>query len=260
MLKKLLSKAAPTPANLPAIPGGQRVYAIGDIHGRADLFNQLLGKIEADNAARDSAEVTLILLGDLVDRGPDSARVLDMAIEMKQAGNVRMLAGNHEEVFLTALTDRSVESVRFFYRIGGQDTILSYGIDPGELSHWTMEELTERLPAIVPQEHVALMQEMEDRIVIGDYLFVHAGIKPGLALENQKLRHLRWIRDEFLDHEEPFDLMVVHGHTVTEGVEERSNRIGIDTGAYASNVLTAIGLEGTDRWFIDTAEPVAEAA
>lgn len=253
MIRKLFSRPRPPEAaSQPAIPPGQRIYAIGDIHGRADLLEVLLRRIAADDKARGPADTTIILLGDLVDRGANSARVLDIAEELLARGDVRVLAGNHEEVFLTALTDGSVETVRFFYRIGGEQTVLSYGVDPDVLSEWSMEELAERLPGLVPQRHVDLMQRFEDRIVIGDYLFVHAGIRPGVALENQKLRHLRWIRDEFLNHEAPFEKMVIHGHSITEGVEERPNRIGVDTGAWFSNVLTAVALEGEARWYVDT--------
>ncbi len=241
-------------ARSPAIPEGQRIYAIGDIHGRADLLDQLLGRIDEDIDGRGLADVTLILLGDLVDRGPSSRDVIDRALQLEKSGaNVRFLAGNHEEVFLEAVTKPSRETARFFYRIGGRETMLSYGLCEQELMELDHATLADRLPTLVPPEHVAFLERLEDAIEIGDYLFVHAGVKPDVPLDRQKLRHLRWIRDEFLDHEGDLGKMVVHGHTVSEKVEQRRHRIGIDTGAWSSGVLTAVALEGTERWFIDTA-------
>ncbi|WP_187334366.1 metallophosphoesterase family protein [Novosphingopyxis iocasae] len=238
-----------------SIPEGERVYAIGDIHGRADLFDALLAKIEADDTARGNAETTLILLGDLVDRGPDSRGVVERAMKLGATrGNVRFLAGNHEEVFLEAVRSPSKEVARFFYRIGGRETVMSYGLSEEEMNALDHAELAQRIPQVVPEEHAAFIEAFEDSIAIGDYLFVHAGVKPDVPLDSQKARHLRWIREEFLDHKGRLDKLVVHGHTISEEVEERGHRIGIDTGAWESGKLTAIGLEGTERWFIDTAE------
>ena len=254
-LLKRKSAAAAVRAAAPAIPEGRRVYAIGDIHGRADLFDQLLARIDQDVDARGPAEVTLVLLGDLVDRGPDSRGVIERAMQLEASGgDVRFLAGNHEEVFLEAVTKPSREVARFFYRIGGRETVLSYGLTERELMDLDHGALAERLPTMVPPEHVAFLQRFEDQIEIGDYLFVHAGVKPNVPLDKQKQRHLRWIRDEFLDHDGDLGKMVVHGHTVSVAVEERGHRIGIDTGAWSSGVLTAVALEGRERWFIDTAE------
>ncbi len=250
-----LSRAAP-----PAIPEGQRVYAVGDIHGRADLFDHLLEKIAADDGARAPAETTLILLGDLIDRGPGSCQVIERAMELEQSGrDVRFLMGNHEEVFLEALKDPCRETARFFYRIGGGETMLSYGLPEKELIECDSLQLAERMPSLVPQSHIDFLERFDDQLTIGDYVFVHAGVKPGVPMEEQKQRHLRWIRDEFLHHDRYLGKMVVHGHTVTEAVEERPHRIGVDTGAWSSGLLTAVALEGTERWFVDTAD-VSQAA
>ncbi len=252
LLKRKAAKSAR--ASAPSIPDGRRVYAVGDIHGRADLFDALLKRIDDDIDARTPAEITLVLLGDLVDRGPDSRGVIERAMQLEASeGDVRFLAGNHEEVFLEAVTKPSRETSRFFYRIGGRETVLSYGLTEQEMIDIDHGALAARLPDMVPPEHVAFLQRFEDQIEIGDYLFVHAGVKPNVPLDQQKQRHLRWIRDEFLDHEGDLGKIVVHGHTVSEEVEQRGHRIGIDTGAWSSGVLTAVALEGSERWFIDTA-------
>ncbi len=235
-----------------AIPDGRRVYAIGDIHGRDDLFAKLIGLIRADNAARDHAEVTLILLGDLVDRGPQSAEVVERAIRLKdEFPDTRLLIGNHEECFLAALTG-DVRRLRYFMRIGGEATVASYWTSPTSLDSATFEEVAEQLPTMVPKAHVDFLGAGEDVIEIGDYVFVHAGIRPGIGLESQALVDLRWIREDFLDDERDHGAMVVHGHTIQADVDERPNRIGIDTGAYKSGVLTAIALEGTERRYLKT--------
>lgn len=235
-----------------AIPDGRRVYAIGDIHGRDDLFAELIGLIRADNAARDHAEVTLILLGDLVDRGPQSAEVVERAIRLKdEFPDTRLLIGNHEECFLAALTG-DVRRLRYFMRIGGDATVRSYWRDDLPLDSATFEEVAERLPSMVPESHVEFLGSGEDVIRIGDYVFVHAGIRPGIALEKQALSDLRWIRDDFLSDARDHGVMVVHGHTIHDEVDEWPNRIGIDTGAYKSGVLTAIALEGDERRYLKT--------
>jgi serine/threonine protein phosphatase 1 len=252
MVLKLLRRAIePAPAAA-LVPQGTRVYAIGDIHGRLDLLDDLLFRIEADDRARGGAETQLIFLGDLIDRGPNSAGVVQRALELEQSGRpVRFLMGNHEEVFLKAL-DGSLEALRFFIKIGGRATILSYGFDEGEYGRLHFDELLPELIARVPSEHVAFLKRFEDRIAIGDYLFVHAGIRPRVPIEEQVGGDLRWIRSEFLDFRGDHGAVVVHGHTITDTVEERANRIGIDTGAFASGRLTALGLEGAERWYLAT--------
>lgn len=237
-------------------PDGQRVYAIGDIHGRDDLFTQLLAKIEADNAVRSKAFTTLILLGDLIDRGPASASVIDRALRLGAPfDKVRLLIGNHEECFLAALTG-DLRHVRYFVRIGGDATIRSYWCDDAAYAAASFEEVATRLPALVPQEHIEFLDRGEDMIQIGDYVFVHAGVRPGVPLERQKLSDLRWIREEFIEGQHDHSFTIVYGHTISDTVDEANGRIGIDTGAYLTGRLTCIGIEGSDRWFLDTAEPV----
>ena len=263
MFWKRKSKPVPPERNSFAIPAGQRVYAIGDIHGRDDLFSELIDLIRADNAARDPARVTLILLGDLVDRGPQSAEVVERAIGLRdEFEDLRLLIGNHEECFLAALTG-DVRRLRYFMRIGGDATVGSYWNDDANLASASFEEVAARLPAMVPAAHVDFLGQGEDMITIGDYVFVHAGIRPGVAMDRQSLADLRWIREDFLQDERDHGAMVVHGHTIRDEVDECPNRIGIDTGAYQSGVLTAIVLEGTERCYLKTkgtSEPRRAAA
>ncbi len=258
MFWKRKSKPVPPVRDSFSIPEGQRVYAIGDIHGRDDLFADLLDLIRTDISARGSARISLILLGDLVDRGPQSAEVVDRAMRLRaEFDDMRLLIGNHEECFLAALTG-DVRRLRYFMRIGGEATVRSYWNSQASLTEASFEEVAEQLPSMVPQSHVEFLGSGEDVIIIGDYVFVHAGIRPGVPLESQALTDLRWIRDEFLSDERDHGVMIVHGHTIQDEVDECANRIGIDTGAYRSGVLTAIVLEGSERRFLNT-EGFAEA-
>ena len=221
---------------------------MGDIHGRADLLVKMIDQIEADDAARGPAQTTVILLGDLVDRGPDSAAVIAMAREWGTRRTVRALQGNHEEMFLNSFEDEDI--LRHFLRFGGRETLLSYPIPPDEYARTTLEELQALMAERVPLTDVEFMRNMEDLIRIGDYVFVHAGIRPGVPLDEQVSPDLRWIRGQFLNDTTPRDFVVVHGHTITPDPELHPWRIGIDTGAFASGQLSAIGLEGTERWLV----------
>ncbi len=253
MLNRLLRKKKPaSPIDDATIPEGRRVYAIGDVHGRNDLLQQLLEKIVRDDGERDQAQSEIIFLGDLVDRGPDSAGVIDTAMQLKSdRGNVRFLMGNHEEVYLAAATGDE-KSVRFFNRIGGRETILSYEISKEEYIDLDISQLAARIPTLFPREHVDFVSGFEDQIIIGDYAFVHAGIRPGIPLAEQRKKDLRWIREEFLATREAHEKVIVYGHTISDDVVEAGNRIGIDTGAYYSNKLTALALQGPERWYLDT--------
>jgi serine/threonine protein phosphatase 1 len=250
MLSKLRQFIRGNALPQPAVPDGQRVYAIGDIHGRLDLFEELVELIECDDAARGPAETTIVLLGDLIDRGPDSAGVIDAVIALNARRSLQVIAGNHEEMLLASFERREV--LRAFITYGGRETLLSYGLDQNAFDESTLDELQEMLPGLVPARHLDFIRAMENHIAIGDYLFVHAGIRPGIDIESQKLSDLRWIRGEFLDDKRDHGAMVIHGHTIADAVDEQHNRIGIDTGAYASGVLTAVGLEGTARWYLNT--------
>ena len=261
MLKLLRSlfESRAEPEVIPTVPEGQRVYAVGDIHGRCDLLCRMIARIEADEAARAPADTTVILLGDLVDRGPDSAGVIATAREWAKRRRVRILAGNHEEMFLGSFERE--DTLRHFLRHGGRETLLSYPIDPELYTRTTLDELQAIMREAVPAEDIAFMEAMEDRIQIGDYVFVHAGVRPGIPLEEQKISDLRWIRGEFIESAEARNFAVVHGHTIMESAHVSPLRIGLDTGAFSSGLLTAVGLEGTARWLISVqGEPANDAA
>lgn len=241
-----------------AVPDGRRVYAIGDIHGRDDLFAQMIDLIRADHARRGAADLTIVLLGDLVDRGPASAAVVERAIRLREEfPDTRLLIGNHEECFLAALTG-DVRRLRYFMRIGGDATVRSYWGDDASLDAASFDEVARRLPELVPAQHVHFLGMGEDVVEIGDYLFVHAGIRPGVPIEQQTLTDLRWIRDDFLDDLGEHGKMVVHGHSITAEPDEQVNRIGIDIGAFRSGTLAAIGIEGDRRWFLFAREELAQ--
>ena len=249
-LRQIFARGSAVP--VAAVPPGERIYAVGDIHGRRDLFEALVCGIDQDDAASPAASTTVILLGDLVDRGADSAGVLALARDWQQRRRVRILAGNHEEMFLRSF--HSLETFRHFLRHGGRETVLSYGIDRTEFAKADLEEAQQMMRAAVPAEDVAFIETFEDMIAVGDYLFVHAGIDPAKPVEEQENHDLRWIREPFLSYPESFGRVVVHGHTICEAPEDCGNRIGIDTGAFMSGRLTAIALEGTQRRYLEAVE------
>jgi serine/threonine protein phosphatase 1 len=250
-IRKLLF-SAPADDGLPAVPRGERVYAVGDVHGRLDLFEAMRDAIEAEIAATPRLVPIVILLGDLVDRGPNSAGVIRAAREWCERRRLHILFGNHEEMFLRSFGDADV--MRQFLRHGGRETLLSYGVARKAYSSATLAEIQQLARRAVPIEDLEFMARFEDMIAVGDYLFVHAGISPGVPLEEQKTTDLRWIREPFLSHDEDHGRVVVHGHTITGRPVLRTNRIGIDTGAYDSGRLTALVLEGTGRRFLETVE------
>ncbi len=249
VLKKLLAPKAP-PA--PRVPDGQRVYAVGDVHGRRDCLDVVIDAIRADDARRPPAETWLVLLGDLIDRGPDSRGVVERAIELsREWPNFAFLPGNHEEILLSAAKgERS--ALGLFNRVGGRETLLSYGVPEEVYDSAHLADLAALIKKAVPAEHLAFMGAGEDQIAIGDYLFVHAGINPKAPLDAQRRSDLRWIREPFLSSDRWHGAVVVHGHTITNEPEERPNRIGIDTGAFASGRLTALALEEDRRWYLST--------
>ena len=252
VFKRLFSRSAKPAPRETRVPSGQRIYAIGDIHGRLDLLDQLLAQIDSDHAARPSAEQHLILLGDLIDRGPASRGVIERVMQLaRQRTNFRCLGGNHEDLLLRTLSG-DTKSAAVFHRVGGRETLLSYGVSESDYENADFPTLCDLAKRHVPEDHAAFVASLEDYVAAGDYLFVHAGISPGKPLAAQLSEELRWIRREFTECDEAFEKFVIHGHTITEAVDLRTNRIGIDTGAYATNRLTAIGLEGGDRWFLST--------
>jgi len=205
-------------------------------------------------ARREGAErPTLVFLGDYIDRGPDSREVIDLLLTGLPGGfDAHFLKGNHEAIMLDFLEDPSF--LAQWLANGADATLRSYGVDVAGLvrKSATPEAWRRAFLASLPETHRDFFDTLELAVSFGDYLFVHAGLRPGVALEDQALSDLCWIRDDFLRHRESFGKMVVHGHSITEEIDERPNRIGIDTGAYATGRLAAIGLEGDERWYLST--------
>jgi len=234
----------------PAKVAGELIYAIGDIHGRYDLFKQMMARIVADAADRTRGRLPmLILCGDYVDRGPDSARMLTALdwIRRDERIALRLIKGNHEAAFLAFLKD-PLEGEPWL-RFGGDATLLSYGVTPPADFGDGVELVRARddLLECMPAAHLRVLQGLELMVIVGDYAFVHAGIRPGVPLARQKAQDLLWIRGPFLDHVDRFEKRIVHGHSWAEAAPEiYDNRIGLDTGAYGTGILTAVRIEDNE--------------
>ena len=244
----------------PRGPKGHRAYVVGDVHGRLDLLDELLDEIHRDIAQRPAAKILLVFLGDLIDRGPKSAQVVERLRKYRREGvRTVFLLGNHEEVMLRILKGEA-EHVPSWLRFGGAQCLESYGTDPRPIAAASHEVALSTIRAAVPGSHVEFLKGFADTCRFGDYLFVHAGIRPGVPLDRQSQSDLRWIREPFLADEADHGFVVVHGHTISPSVDERSNRIGIDTGAYRTGVLTALAIEGPKRWLLSTEAKVEASA
>lgn len=248
----LASLLTPLKGRASMCPAGWRAYAIGDVHGCLDLLDEILRRIESDSAARGPARVAIVFLGDLIDRGPESAQVVER-LRCYRPGFARtvFLMGNHEEVLLRILSGET-SLLADWLRFGGAECAGSYAVDPKEVEKLGGASAVELLRRAIPREHVKFLESFVDTASFGKYLFVHAGIRPGVPLTHQQPQDLRWIRVPFLDDETDHGCVVVHGHTITEAVDERENRIGLDTGAYRTGVLTALALEADQRWLLQT--------
>ncbi len=233
------------------VPGGTRVYAVGDVHGRLDLLEGLHREIRRHADAHPADRRVIVYMGDYVDRGPDSRGVVDLLIDDPMPGFESVhLMGNHESFLLQFLEDPGV--IKAWLMNGGDATLRSFGIDPfaptngSERGVWLQRQLSVELSA----EEERFFRSLRVQHVEGDYLFVHAGIRPGVPLEAQDPFDMMWIREPFLSSGEDFGKIVVHGHTPTGQPDLRANRIGVDTGAVYGGVLTALVLEGETREFI----------
>jgi serine/threonine protein phosphatase 1 len=236
----------------PAGAHGWRAYAVGDVHGRLDLLEELLSKIHRDLGRHPSRKTLLLFVGDLIDRGPNSAQVLERLRTYSRDGvRTAFLLGNHEEVLLRILKGDAdlITKWRWF---GGAECLQSYGVDPASLEGLTGDAAVAVVRNAIPEAHIEFLDSFLDSVRFGDFLFVHAGIRPGIEVEQQKQTDLRWIREPFLFDETDHGFVVVHGHTISPKVDVRPNRIGIDTGAYRTGVLTAIAIERSRTWFVDT--------
>jgi serine/threonine protein phosphatase 1 len=232
-----------------AVPDGLRIYAIGDIHGRADLLSDLFSQIDDDRGNFPKDRAVHVFLGDYVDRGPDSREVIDMLIRRGREYPSAFLWGNHETFLLDFLNDPTVFAE--WRQFGGLQTVMSYGLTPS-LSPDEQERvaLSSSLNRLFPDIHRRFLGSMKLSFTCGDFYFVHAGVRPGIALEHQREEDLLWIREDFLFHEGAFDKFIVHGHTPVKEPDIRFNRINIDTGAYASGKLTCLVLERQEKRFL----------
>ena len=254
-----------------SLPPGIRHYAIGDIHGRPDLLASLFDTIQQDDAKREQARTTIVFLGDYVDRGPDSKGVVDWLTGTRQARNLLrrdrssaaaapfsflFLMGNHEHLLLSFLENPA--KGHFWLMNGGSETLLSYGLDAAQIrramlgGQETMTGLAMAFRERLPAAHLEFFRALEPFYRAGDYFFAHAGVNPDLPLARQREDDLLWIRGKFLKWPGRFGAVVVHGHTPAHEPDDLPNRIGIDTYAFESNKLTAVGLEGSGRWFLST--------
>ncbi len=248
----MILETYPRRRSSPAGARDYRAYVVGDIHGRLDLVEDLLTKIHAELELRPVSRTLLVFVGDLIDRGPSSAQVVERLRTYRRAGvQPIFLLGNHEEILLRILDGESALITRWRW-FGGSECLQSYGLDPAKLAGLGEEDALEIIRAAIPRDHVEFLESFVDSYRFGDYLFVHAGIRPGIELEQQSQFDLRWIREPFLLDDSDHGFVVVHGHTISNKVEERPNRIGIDTGAYRTDVLTALAIEGDERWLMDT--------
>jgi len=237
----------------PSLPDGQLLYAIGDIHGRLDLLGMLLATIEANAAQSRSAQKTLVFLGDYIDRGPDSRGVVEALLDdLPPDFEAHFLKGNHEALLLAFLDDSL--TLQQWLINDAKTTMRSYGVDVRSLEREAASPEVWRgaFVAALPESHRHFFQTLTLMTIFGDYLFVHAGLRPGVPIEAQDERDLIWIRREFLDSTVDFGKFVVHGHTPVARPEVRSNRIDIDTGAVFSGKLTALRLEGNEQSLLQT--------
>lgn len=245
----------------PAVPDGVVVWAVGDIHGRLDLLVPLIEAIKADLSAAAAERKLVIFLGDYVDRGPESQGVVRLlaALSRDPSAEWHFLKGNHEETMVKFLTDPSIGPQWCEY--GGEATLRSYGLRIPDLKHrvaaWThvSADLAHKL---TPPER-AFLEDQALSLSVGDYFFAHAGARPGEALDRQSAEDLMWIRRSFLDSEVEFEKVVVHGHTPTAQVHADHRRIGIDTRAYDSGVLTGLRLFGRERLILQAIGQKAES-
>jgi serine/threonine protein phosphatase 1 len=245
-LKSLFGRTGRVQHRIYSLPADMRVYAIGDIHGEAKLLHALLDRIVADDEALPAAETHLVFLGDYIDRGPESRDVVELLSRWSKAGSrCHFLKGNHEDALLEII-DGNEDDLPGWLRFGGRETLASYGISERAVAMggpFLRAEFAEK----VPTHHLEFLNGLSLKVELGDYLFVHAGIKPEVAIDQQDDRDLMWIRREFLSYTGHHPKMVVHGHTISSDVELQPNRIGVDTGAYASGKLSAVVLEGEQR-------------
>ncbi len=252
MFANLFRRSSRLRAARAEVPPGSRLYAIGDVHGCAGLLKRLHGLIEQDAAAHPGSRKLAIYLGDYIDRGPDSRGVIELLLTEPLPGfEFVFLKGNHEDSLLRFLEDSKIGPAWLAY--GGDATLHNYAIrapDPADPD--ALLAAQRNLAANAPTEHLEFLRRCRLYHVEGDYAFVHAGFRPNVTIEQQSEEDMLWIREEFTLSRADFGKVVVHGHSITGRPDTRHNRIGIDTGAYATGMLTCVVLEGAERSFLTT--------
>lgn len=235
----------------PVLPNGLRIYAFGDIHGRLDLLDNLLARTIEDVSLRPTVRPCFIFLGDYIDRGLSSRETINSLIKLSESYECVFLKGNHEQIAVKCLRDRSLFDQ--WMRLGGWETLLSYGVRPDKLIKGKQTvELQAAFHDALPLRHLRFFRDLQSSFTCGDYFFAHAGVKPDVELARQKENDLLWIRDEFLLSSVDFGKIVVHGHTPNEQIDIRPNRINIDTGAFATGRLTCLVIEHDTLSIMDT--------
>lgn len=236
MLAAALKKLMHRPVVYPPAPAGRILYAVGDIHGRADLLRRAFDRIDRDHAeCAQEGEKTEIYLGDYVDRGPNSAAVLDLLIERSKVAETVFLRGNHEQVMLSFLSGGT--TIEEWASLGGLPTLQSYGLS---LRGEDLAKAETAAWAAIPHQHKQFLSRTHSYCRFGHYVFVHAGLRAGVPLEAQRESDLFWIREDFLHSPSDFGAVVVHGHTPVSQVDFQPNRVNIDTGAFITNRLTVL--------------------
>ena len=231
------------------VPDGMRVYCVGDIHGRNDLLDQMAERIKADMDGQSFEKIVTVFLGDYVDRGFGSMPVLERLSRSEWPTSMIALAGNHEDLLLRFLEDEKILDA--WRGLGGLETLHSYGVDVGPgLAGRDFKKIQAAFQTRFPEHHRQFLETLETSTAIGDYFFCHAGIRPGVPLDRQSRDDLLNIRGPFLFAEAEHGKLIVHGHTPSVTPEIRFNRIGIDTGAYATNRLTCLVLEKAESRFL----------
>ena len=248
-LEALRKKTSPPVASPRRVPEGSRIYCVGDIHGRDDLLREMAERVEADMAVRSFDRAETVFLGDYVDRGLGSMQVVDRLARSEWPTPMVALGGNHEDILMGFLDDGSL--LAFWRDLGGFETLHSYGVDVGRATaRGDFEEVQAAFVARLPECHRHFLKTLRDSIATGDYFFCHAGVRPGVPLDRQERDDLLNIRDPFLSSKAEHGKLVVHGHTPSVAPEIHANRIGIDTGAYATGRLTCLVLEENEQRFL----------
>ena len=237
----------------PSLPTGVRIYAVGDIHGCLDLLNDLLARINDDMASRPAVRPLSIFLGDYIDRGPSSRETIDRLIEHAAASESVFLKGNHEQIAISCLRDRGL--FERWMRLGGLETLLSYGITAGApYDDRQIVRLQAAFHDALPQSHFRFFRDLQSSFGCGDYFFAHAGVRPDIPLASQKESDLLWIRQEFLSSHNDFGKIIIHGHTPARDIEVGPNRVNVDTGAFATGRLTCLVIDESSLSLIDTSD------